>query len=287
MRVKRLIAGLPLILGLAGCPWPPTPPSGPGFDEAAERQAILSRLEASDLKPFFPTRLINDGIGIFALSPDAAVSGLPRRWGRSYSRSVQASNGTSSYTLSLTASTATGQYRSTSSGLLVMDFPWSRRLLSKRFQEQLTRSFRLEKLGTEWTMVGLEPAIVTAGSNAGIKSVKAIASGSVVLELDASSSVVPEAIPTLEAAQIVSIEARVPRSDLLVYAQAPPKSDRISLVAGSDGIFRGTVSVPAQPGVQHLVIEAMTADTFTQVSSDKYDVTQWGIPYRVRGGEAQ
>lgn len=286
----------------AGCPSVHTP-SGATQDEAGDRQAIAALLDAQESAPFFQSRLINDGVGIFSL--ESAPAGLPRRWGRSYLYGVQGQPNPVSPYAAITfnhADEAIVLYKQPVAGKLVLDYPWQRTLLSKPFVETSLRTARIRKEGDAWRLTDVNLAQVKPD---GVE----FKLGTVTLKLDGGPSRrfkvedylslddLPQGKP--ETWGRLEVEISYPGSDrdpaFYAFLSVPPSRDRLILrddgrgsdVTAGDGIYSAAFILPSEPGLRHLVIDVIAAKTFADPATTNYEATQWGIPYRVQGGEAR
>ncbi len=303
-RLKALL-GLTAAALSAGCPPTSTPPSGVNPNEAADRQAISSVLGESEVAPLFPSRLINDGVGIFSAGTEVLPSGFPRRWGRSYSFTVQGKETSipESTSLQFTSATeATGLFKQDRAGKLVLDYTWQRNLLSKPFVETAQRKAHFRKTAGTWRLTDVNLVKIQPEGSA-------FKAGTIVLTVDGQPPrrflpdgwIAIDDLPRVKADQWASLEVELSfegaTTDPAFYAflSVPPMRDRLRLRddglgedrQARDGVYTAHFRFGGEAGLRHLVIDAIAGKTFADPAMTNYDGTQWGIPYRVEGGEGR
>ncbi|MNR80399.1 hypothetical protein D3C72_111220 [compost metagenome] len=303
-RMKALL-GLTAAALSAGCPPVNPPPGGGNPNDAADRQAITALLSDADVQPFFQSRLINDGVGIFGGGADVVPSGMPRRWGRSYATTVQAEEMAIAQSTSIqfaSETEASGLYKRSRGGKLVLDYTWQRQLLSKPFVETTLRTARFRKSGGAWNLTDVNLSRIQPEDSklkAGLFALSA--DGQAVRRFHPgdwlSVADLPRARPGSRALIEVELSHAEGSGDQALYAflYVPPSGDRLRLrddglhgdKKARDGVFSAEFLFPSQPGLGHLVIDAIAGKTFVDPATTNYDATQWGIPYRVEGGEAR
>ena len=303
-RLKALL-GLTAAALSAGCPPVNPPPGGGNPNDAADRQAISALLAGPDVQPFFQSRLINDGVGIYGGRAEVLPLGLPRRWGRSYAMALQGEEKSIAESISIqfvSETEAMGLFKRSRGGKLVLDYTWQRQLLSKPFVETRLRTARFRKSAGTWFLsdVNLE-RIQPDGSK--------LKAGQFTLSVDGQSARrfqhgdwlavadLPRVSPNSWGRVEVELSYTEGAGDQSLYAflYVPPSGDRLSLrddglhgdKKARDGVYTAEFVFPSQPGLGHLVIDAVAGKTFVDPAMTNYDATQWGIPYRVEGGEAR
>lgn len=307
LRTSRRFGALLGLLAAAlttGCPPVNPPDSGLNPSETADRKAIAGLLGKPEVEPYFQSRLINDGVGIFSFSDEAPADDLPRRWGRSYATNLSNSEKAAAEVTKLQfngSQDAVGTYEHARGGKLVLEYPWQRKMLSKPFVETAIRSARFRKLDGAWRLSDLSLIrIRPEGSKfrAGAFALKL--DGQPPLRFKEEDWLPLDELPVVEAWQQGRLEVQLAyeaTSDSGFYAflSVPPMTERLRLrddghggdAVPGDGIYTVEFQFPGQAGVKHLVIEAISSKTFADPAMNHYDATQWGIPYRVRGGEAR
>lgn len=303
-RVKALL-GLTAAALSVGCPPVNPPPGGGNPNDAADRQAISSLLQQDAVQPLFPSRLINDGVGIFSGGAEATPAGLPRRWGRSYAMTVQSNEQAIAQATSIqfsSESEATGLFKQSRGGKLVLDFTWQRKLVSKPFVESVLRTARFSKSAEGWRLTDVNLLRIQP-ENSKVKA------GTFTLTIDGQSARrfqqgdwlslgnLPTARPYSWAELEVELTLDGASGDEVLYAflYVPPSGDRLRLrddglgadKRARDGIYSAGFALPSQTGLGHLVVDAIAGKTLADPAMTNYDATQWGIPYRVEGGEAR
>ena len=302
-RVKALLGLMAAALS-AGCP-PVNPPPGGNPNEAGDRAAIASLLDAQEAAPFFQSRLINDGVGIFSMESEVLPSGMPRRWGRSYAFAVQNEAPTVSKRSVVEFNKpmeAVVLYKQSVGGKLVLDYTWQRKLLSKPFVETSLRTARFRKSSDGWRLTDVNVARIhpeASGFKAG--AITLSLEGEPVQRLRQDDWISLEDMPRGRAERWGRLEMELSLSgesaDPAFYAflSVPPMRDRVRLRddgqgadrKARDGVYSAEFMLPSEPGIRHLVIDAIASKTFADPAMTNYEATQWGIPYRVEGGEAR
>jgi len=306
-------------VAIAGCPWgrpimgeTPTPidPSKQ-FNVDTEKQELNALIDSEAVRPYFdPSKLINDGVGIFS-SDGESDDMLPRRWGRSYPKSVQ---GTSTRIVDQMAIdfrtdaqrvlTAEATFSVTRSARFVADFAWQTRLVTKSYNEAAERTARFVKQNGQWRLVSLSPmtlGVSPAGKlNLDLVRLKVEGSPSLIIRdgllLDSAQA------PRVKPLQAATVEVHASytgtstdQPPYYLFLSLPPGRDRLRLhddgQAGDtypgDGLYTASFNFPATTGIHHLVIDAVSSTTFTDLGSNAYDASLWGISYLVQGGDAQ
>jgi hypothetical protein len=301
----KALLGLTAAALSAGCPPTSTPPNGVNPNEAADRQAISSVLGEPGVAPLFPSRLINDGVGIFSAGTEVLPSGFPRRWGRSYAFTVQAKETSIAEATSLSfvsATEATGLFKQDRAGKLVLDYTWQRNLLSKPFVESSQRKARFQKFAESWRLTDVNLVRIQPEGSA-------FKAGTFVLTVDGQPArrfqpndwVAIDDLPRVKDDQLARLEVELTyegaTTDPAFYAflSVPPMRDRLRLRddglgadrQARDGVYTAQFRFGGEPGLRHLVIDAIAGKTFADPAMTNYDGTQWGIPYRAEGGEGR
>lgn len=303
-RMKALL-GLTAAALSAGCPPVNPPPPGGNPNDAADRQAIAALLSQQDVQPFFQSRLINDGVGIFSGGAEVVPTAMPRRWGRSYAMTVQSEEKAVAEATSIqfaSATEATGLFKQSRAGKMVLEYTWQRKLVSKPFVETTLRTARFRKVDGAWSLSDVNLARIQPEDSA-------IKSGTFTLTVDGQASRrfqqgdwlalsdLPSARPGSWGRIEVELSYAPQAGDQAIYAflYVPPSGDRLRLrddglhgdKKARDGVYSAEFVFPGQLGSGHLVIDAIAGQTFADPAITNYEATQWGIPYRVEGGEAR
>ncbi len=303
-RVKALL-GLTAAALSAGCPPVNPPPAGGNPNEAADRLAITALLGTQDVAPFFQSRLINDGVGIFSAGSEVVPVGFPRRWGRSYAFDVQGAEPSIADATSLqfiSDSEATGRYRQARGGKLLLDYTWQRKLLSKPFVETAQRLARFRKSGGTWRLSDVNiTRIQPEGSTLKAGTFILAVEGESPHRYQEDSWIEVTELPRGKRNQWARLEVELSyggaAGDPAFYAflSVPPMRDRLRLrddgqggdQKARDGVYSASFMLPGELGLSHLVVDAIAGKTFADPAMTNYEATQWGIPYRVEGGEAR
>jgi hypothetical protein len=303
-RVKALLGLMAAALS-AGCPPVNPPPNGGNPNEAADRQAISALLGTQDVAPFFQSRLINDGVGIFSMGSEVLPAGFPRRWGRSYAFGVQSGEPPLAESISLqfnSETEATGLYQQARGGKLVLDYTWQRKLLSKPFVETTLRTARFRKSGGSWRLSDVNLArIQPEGSAFKAGTFTLTVEGESPYRFQQDSWLELVELPRGKRDQWARLEVELSYSGesgepaFYAFLSVPPVRDRLRLrddgqggdQKARDGVYSATFMLPGDLGLQHLVVDAIAGKTFADPAMTNYEATQWGIPYRVEGGEAR
>lgn len=305
-----LLAATLMVAGCPGGPYPPGPtprPSAADFDQDAEATQLASALAGTTMRGYFePGKLVNDGVGIFSTEGDGEVE-LPRRWGRSYPKMVQAA-GSVIDDMTVTfrrngyaALTADATFSVTREARFVADFPYLKKLVTKNYLETSARLAHFEKQDGTWRLLSLSPMtlqsreLLTTIAQARLRwsdGDLAVTGTSLVPTLKA-----PVLAPRATASLEVTAGTRASAADAapVLFAYLPPGRERIRLkddgaapdrVAG-DRVYSATVAFPATAGPGHLVVEAVAGTTFLDLADDVYDGAIWGMSYLISGGVAQ
>lgn len=305
-RRVRAVLGLLAASLATGCPATNPPPNGHNPNEAADRRAIADLLDAGKLDSFFQPRLINDGVGIFSLDSPTMGPDFPRRWGRSYAFAVQSTEAALSESVSLGffgPTEAVGRYQRPIGGKLVLDYTWQRKLLAKPFVETSERSARFTKAGGSWHLSHIGLARIRP-ENSGLKAggITLMVDGQPPLTFHEDDWLEVEDLPRVAPLQRGRIEVALSYAGqadspaFYAFLLVPPMRDRLRLRDDGlgadrkkgDGIYTSPeFSFESRAGVNHLVIDAIAGGTFRDPAMNNYDATQWGIPYRVEGGEGR
>lgn len=304
-RRLRALLGLAAVALTTGCPPVLPPDPGPAIDQEAERKAIVELLGDSAIAAHFPSRLINDGVGIFSMTDEVPLPTLPRRWGRSYAQSVQGIEAKPADSMSLSVSSATeakGAYQHARAGKLVLDYTWQKKLLSKPFVENTQRTALFRKVKGIWTLESVsvsqvkpETSELRAGDIAlsiGGQPIRRFKSDAMLAVGD-----LPVALPDQDGRIEIQLSSEAESTDPTFHAflHVPPMTQRLLLrddgqlgdVKANDGVYTTRFNFPSQPGLRYLVIDAIAGKTFADPAMTNYDAIQWGVPYRVQGGEAR
>lgn len=317
-RPSIILSLLAASVAIAGCPWgfpvtgqtpAPIDPSKQ-FNVDVEKQELNALIDSEGVRPYFdPSKLINDGVGIFASEGDGDDL-LPRRWGRSYPKVVQGTPprvvdqmAIDFRTDAASVLTAEATFSVTRSARFVADFAWQNRLVTKSYTESAQRTARFVKQDRQWRMVSLSPMAL------GISPAGRLALDLVRLKVPGSPSVLvrdgqllgSSEAPRVKQGQAATVEVHATYSGsatdvppYYLFLSLPPGRDRLKLhddgLAGDalagDGIFSLAFNFPATTGLHHLVIDAVSSATFTDLGSNSYDASLWGISYLVQGGDA-
>lgn len=297
LAVTLMMVGCP-ITGYEAIGTPsPTPPANPGLDVQAERAAISTLTASSNVHAFFePGKLVNDGVGIFA--NDGVVDAiLPRRWGRSYPKLVQEAGSLADdmsfvfYSDANRVLTAEATYSVTRTARFTEEFAWHRKLVTKSFQETAQRVAKFKKGSHGWELDSLSPmTLKVSNSSVALQQVR-LAYGAKVLALQPGTLVPDDQAPTVIPSQQATVEvsARYSGADtaspsMYVFLSLPPGRDRLRLQDDGHGVYSATFNFPAASGPGHLVIDAVTSATFTDLSANSYDSAICGLSYLVQGG---
>ncbi len=321
MRLPTIVLSFSLMaasVAIAGCPGFPIPGQSPApsdptkqFNVDVEKQELNQLIDSESVRPYFdPSKLINDGVGIFA-SEDDGIDLLPRRWGRSYPKAVQ---GTGPRIVDQMAIdfrtdqhailTAEATFSVTRSARFMADFAWQKRLVTKSYDEAAERTARFVKQGGQWRLVSLSP--MTLGTQpAGKLSldlVKLKVDGAPSLLLRSGQLLEASEAPMVKQGQAATVEVHATYSGTsseqppyYLFLSLPPGRDRLLLhddgqggdALAGDGVYSTSFHFPATTGIHHLVIDAVSSATFTDLGSNAYDASLWGISYLVQGGDAQ
>jgi hypothetical protein len=287
-----------------GCP-PVNPPVIEPPDQTADRKAIMALVDHQELAVHFQSRLINDGVGIFSATEQVLPALLPRRWGRSYTRSTQGveERPSDAVSLSLTGlADAEGIFQMPRPGKLVLDYTWQRKLLAKPFVETLSRRARFRKSSGTWQLASVTPTRARPeASGLRVGEFALIVDGQSPRRFKEDDFLSIEDLPKVLPDQKGRIEAQLSyvgaatQPAFYAFLHVPPTTQRLILrddglfgdVRANDGVYTAPFSFPSEPGLKHLVIDAVAGKTFADPAMTNYDSTQWGIPYRVQGGEAR
>lgn len=323
MRRPNIVLSLSLLaasVAIAGCPWgfptngqtPPTADPSKQFNVDTEKQELNALIESEGVRPYFdPSKLINDGVGIFASDGDGDDP-LPRRWGRSYPKTVQ---GTSTrvvdqmaidFRTEATSSllTAEATFSVTRSARFVADYAWQNRLLTKSYNESAERTARFIKQNRQWRLVSLSPMTlgVAPKDKIGLDLVRLKVVGAPSLLIREGRLLASSEAPRVTPGQAATVEVRATfqgtsteQPPYYLFLSLPPGRDRLLLhddgqngdALAGDGLFSASFNFPASTGIYHMVIDAVSSTTFTDFGSTSYDATLWGISYLVQGGDAQ
>ncbi len=267
--------------------------------------AISALLDQPELAPFFQSRLINDGVGIFCATEEALPPDLPRRWGRSYATFVKGKVEKAADSTSIKvnrATEATGLYKRERAGKLILDFTWQRKLLYKPFVDDSQRTATFRKSEGTWKLDAIDLARIHPTNSA-------LRVGSFGLSVDGKTPrrfLASDMLPVAELPLVhpgaagrlevqLSFEGESTDPGFHAFLTVPPMAARWLMkddgkdgdVKAKDGVYTARFSFPEQPGLRHLVVEAIAARTLADPTMTNYDAAQWGIPYRVLEGEAR
>lgn len=318
-RTSIVLSLLAASVAIAGCPWgfpvagqspEPVDPSKQ-FNVDSEKQELNALIDSQAVRPYFdPSGLINDGVGIFAGDGDSP-DGLPRRWGRSYPKVVQASSERIVDQMDLdfradadNVLSAEATFSVTRSARFVADFAWQKRLVTKSYNEAAVRTARFVKQHGQWRLVSLAPMAlgVAPRGKIGLDSVRLQVAGAPALTVKAGQLLDAAEAPRVLAGQAAKVEVlatyagtRTEEPPYYLFLSLPPGRDRMLLhddglggdALAGDGLYTAAFNFPAATGIHHLVIDAVASATFSDLGSNAYDATLWGISYLVQGGDAQ
>lgn len=305
--MARLIGILGVSGALLGCPGlfelrgQEPSDNTPKLDTAKEKAEIAALLDSQAYRPFFePSKLVNDGVGIFSGGDDGS-DGLPRRWGRSYPKTTQA--GTSvveqmTIDFKTDASrqlTADATFSQSRSARFVADYAWQQKFVTKPYTETARRTARLVKHGASWELDSLSPMALTPSSpKLAITMVRIKVDGAPALMIQqgerVASDMAPRVQPGAQAMVEVKVEgpAGVPVAQpVWTFMSRPPLREHVPLKDEGNGLYSGTFTFPQTSGWGHLVIDAVSDDTFTDLTNGTYDAAVWGVSYLVLGGDAR
>lgn len=324
MRLPSIVLSLSLLaasVAVAGCPkgfpFPvvgetpaPVDPTKQ-FNVDVEKQELNGLIDSEAVRPYFdPSKLINDGVGIFASEGDGDDL-LPRRWGRSYPKAVQATSTRIVDQMAIDFRTdadhlltAEATFSVTRPARFVADFAWQKRLVTKSYNESAERKARFVKQAGKWRLVSLSPMSlgVSPSGRIGLDLVKLRAAGVPSVLFRPGQLVDSSEAPRVKQGQAATVEVHATYSGTAtdqppyyLFLSLPPGRDRVLLhddgLSGDalkgDGIYSASFNFPATTGIHHLVIDAVTAATFTDLGTNAYDASLWGISYLVQGGDAQ
>lgn len=281
------------------------------FNVDIEKQELNQLIDSESVRPYFdPAKLINDGVGIFA-SEDDGSDLLPRRWGRSYPKAVQ---GASSRVVDQMAIdfrtdqhailTAEATFSVTRSARFMADFAWQKRLVTKSYNESAERTARFIKQDGKWRLVSLSPMSlgISPAGKVRLDLVKIKVDGAPSILIRSGELLDSSEAPKVTQGQAAKVEVHATytgtstdQPPYYLFLSLPPGRDRLLLrddgqggdaLAGDD-VYSTSFHFPATTGIHHLVIDAVTSATFTDLGSNTYDASLWGISYLVQGGDAQ
>lgn len=321
MRRPSIVLSISLLaasVAIAGCPWgmpisgqtpPPNDPSKQ-FNVDNEKQELNALIDSEAVRPYFdPSKLINDGVGIFA-SDGESEDLLPRRWGRSYPKTVQAAServvdqmAIDFRTDAQSVLTAEATFSVTRAARFVADFAWQNRLVTKSYNEAAERKARFVKQNGQWRLVSLSPMTlgVTPSGKVSLDLVRLKVDGAAPILIRDGSLLDSSQAPRVKPLQAATVEVHATytgtstdQPPYYLFLSLPPGRDRLRLhddgLAGDtlagDGLYAATFNFPADTGLHHMVIDAVSSSTFTDLGSNAYDASLWGISYLVQGGEA-
>lgn len=317
-RPSIILSLLAASVAIAGCPWgfpvtgqtpAPVDPTKQ-FNVDVEKQELNALIDSQGVRPYFePSRLINDGVGIFASEGDGEDP-LPRRWGRSYPKVVQAVGARIVDQMAIdfrtdatSLLTAEATFSVTRSARFVAEYAWQQRLLTKSYVESAERTARFVKKSGQWRLVSLSPMTlgVSPAGNVTLDQVRLKVAGAPSLLIRDGQLLDSAEAPRVTPGQAATVEVHatyagtsVDAPPYYLFLSLPPGRDRLVLndngLAGDavkgDGIFSTSFNFPATTGIHHLVIDAVSSGTFTDLGSNAYDASLWGISYLVQGGDA-
>lgn len=305
--MARLIGILGVSGALLGCPWAfeiggQKPPSNtPQLDTAREKAEIAGLLDSAGYRPFFePSKLVNDGVGIFSGGDDGS-EGLPRRWGRSYPKTTQAVGSVvDAMTIDFRTDTGRQLMAEATFGMsrparFVADYAWQNKFVTKPYTETVRRTARLIKRAGTWELDALSPMTLSpANQQLAITMVRIKVDGKPALMIQpderVSSALAPQVQPGAQARVEVKVEAKAggPASaPARTFMSRPPLREHVPLRDEGNGLYAGTFTFPQTPGWGHIVIDAVSDDTFTDLTNGTYDAAVWGVSYLVLGGDAR
>ncbi|MBI6547054.1 MAG: hypothetical protein HY692_09685 [Cyanobacteria bacterium NC_groundwater_1444_Ag_S-0.65um_54_12] len=294
------------LIGIGGCQlswWndPPPPPGilgtpGPQPSPTAApeqlRSEILSQLTSGPYATLFNARLINDGIGIFAITDTLPTKGV-RRWGRDYQTpsNEDVLEVTASVSLKIgMPKLAKIVFERPLSGSWLGDFPWRKQLVKKPMQETLQRTALLEQDDSgHWAIrqisVAVQRSTVTSVDiySVTLRSARSTNSIEYHKELQATDQLLA-ALPGEAIA--VTVIANTASSSVYLYLGGNRR--QILPYLGSDqrgARFSGQLIFPGgPPGPDQIGIDLVASSTLENPGS-AYDATIWGVPVLRQGGE--
>ncbi|MNY15357.1 hypothetical protein D3C86_1485660 [compost metagenome] len=105
-----------------------------------------------------------------------------------------------------------------------------------------------------------------------------------------ASALAPQVSPGAQAMVEVKVEGKsggAASTPVWTFMSRPPLREHVPLKEEGNGLYSGTFTFPQTPGWGHLVIDAVSDDTFTDLLNGTYDATVWGVSYLVLGGDAR
>lgn len=308
LRAAQLNGLLVAVVAIAGCPYghpidiQTSPPPSP-IDTQAEKSALATVLDSPSVSTYFqPGTLINDGIGIFALT-GASDPSLPRRWGRSYPKTVQSGTATTSLADQMALQflidtngimTANATYSVSRAARFVAEFPWQHGLVTKSYTETDLRTAQFQKVNGVWKLVSLSPMSLTVPSPRVAITLVTLAWGGNSVTIHPGDLVRSTDAPAVTPSQAATVTVQVSSSATVagtptpfLFLSRPPGRDRLRLTDNGNGTYTGNFNFAATPGPAQLALEVDSATTFTDLTNNSYDAQVWGLSYLVQGGGAQ
>lgn len=302
--MAKLIGILGVSAALVGCQWAfelggQPPIDTPKLDADREKAEISALLESKDYRPFFePSQLVNDGVGIF--SDGGALDGLPRRWGRSYPKTTQAASSVVDRmaidfrTDALRQLTAEAVFSQDRPARFVADYAWQNTFVTKPYVETARRSARLVKRAGVWELDALSPmALAPATTKLSITMVRLKVDGKPALMIQPGEQIASDLAPRVQPGSQARVEVKVEGkaggapAPVWTFMSRPPLREHVPLKDEGNGLYAGTFTFPQTPGRGHVVIDAVSDDTFTDLTNGTYDAAVWGVSYFVLGGDAR
>jgi hypothetical protein len=275
-----------------------TPPAIDSDLDAEDNAAIENALNSDELSAYMPADLIHDGGVILfrtlankddggpkkAQTETAATTEAPNDWRRVESRKggrqLNMRREAPTEPTAVSIRRAKVQVRYNVAGRFIVKA--NGREVTKQFNQLFTRTFRFKLESDRWQLADLTPLQhESQGGRSGVDiSRVAVYQGDAAQPLheltgDMDQPIAPDQIPTVAPGASVRLEVTASQKNGVapfVYAYVVGATDRARVAlrddgtlgdrTAGDGVYAGTITVPATPGLRHLGIDVLNPAAF-------------------------